>query len=270
MSSTRVTCICGKEITKTNLSRHTKSIQHKEIMVNKKISQNPSPNTILVRENSDKHIDSIMNNIPNARINIVYEKLKEKGLAGSTVEKILRVGYMRKYAITLDRKELRHAEIFIRDLKDTIQMENDKKEIEMPILKDIIDNPKTPNEIRLYCMMPLRLESYTKLIISDKAEELEDQNHINLNDGKLYVYNTKMSDADIVILNKDTIDLAKTIKHNIQLYGSPSSLQRALARYVGYNSQTIRKAYAIQHSNRVYAARVLGHSNVTHRGYYEQ
>jgi hypothetical protein len=256
---------CNVDISRSGLSRHVKTQKHISKSAPGNIAANPAPSTEKSRDNAKKHIDKLLSMNKNPTPEEMYKFLQGEKLANSTIHKTIRQGYLVHYHKELDRKTINKYEVFLRDLKDDIQRESDNKDIDVPTIAHLLKSPKLPGWIRLYLHMPLRIESFTKLKILKNGTD-EEINHINLSTGKLHTYKNKMNDYDEIKLTPETLAIASEIMG--EKIPQLRTATRHLQSYTGTNSQLIRRAFAEQTPDKVYAARLLGHTYNTHLGTY--
>jgi hypothetical protein len=264
--------ICDVNLRNSSKSKHLNSIKHKNnsTIRNERITNTPAKNTIKSRENSENHLRELFKKNPKATVEDAYEHLKAKNLMNSTIEKILRVGYLKTQFTRLNKKQMQDAEVFIKNLKDKITIEqNDKEPQELPDIEQIRNNGEIPNIIKLYTFIPLRIDTFAKMkIVSNTTDKLQDDEitHLDLTTSKIYIYNHKTVKFDSFEIKQDTIDF---IKNNPFKPTTTRTLTRRFAEH-DLTTQSIRKAYAMYQKDLTYGARILGHSVVTHKGYYQQ
>lgn len=265
---------CGRDITYKNWARHVNSMAHKKSIASSRISKDPAKATIKQRENSEIVIDSIMKANPNIDIEGIFNIMKEN-YALATIENYLRLGYLRVYHDKLSKKELARAEVFMRDIKDSIADEQDAKERVKPYNTFEIIKTDIPDIVKLYIIMPLRSESFCKIKLWSTARSDDDeQNYINTTTHELFTYNNKTTAFEHIKLDIHTRNILKNftdmIDTNTQICSNSKNLQRLLDKYLNVNTYDVRRVYAIDYPKHTYASRVLGHKITTHRGLYQQ
>ena len=230
-----------------------------------------NPNTLKTYNNAAKYFDDITEYMPPEDA-YGHVKSQNPDLKDSSIHTIIRMGYFRDNINKWDSAKINAYTVYLADLKDSFISEQFDKETEaeeLPDIKKIFHNESTPLAVKLYTMLPLRVDSFNNLRIT--TNPLPEQNNINPETGSITLFNGKTNKYDTFKLAPNVIkfiDSNTKALENKPLISSVRSFQRTLLDKYGTNTQLIRRAYAETVKPKTYAARVLQHSNTTHRGHY--
>jgi hypothetical protein len=262
---------CNKMITSSNWSRHIKSQEHAKNTTSQKISTTPAAATITKRTQAALAVDAVLELYPAATISKICEVLEET-YALSTIENYLRLGYFLPHAATWTKRTLAQNELFMRNLRDRITATKDESPFTPAfIIQEKLEDSTIPTLAKLYMLMPIRSEAFCKIVLTptDRPDETE-TNYINTTTGTLTTYGDKTTSYERIKLDKATVQLVGQMTNSDKrICPNSKYLQRLLMKHLDSNTFEIRRIYAIQHTDDIYAARILGHKVSTHRGIYK-
>lgn len=268
--------ICNKTV--TNITSHNKSQAH--ILKSNTIKQEQvSDNTLKNRDTAKKAVDTIIeeNNIDIKNYKMVFNCLREK-YALTTSIAYFKSGYLLNYDKLFTKKEYNHIHVFILNINDEINQEKiikDNEEAPKMLLKDIdltkIHKEEDRKLISLYMILPLRLTEFLSIKVFNNfnLETMEkEHNYIVLSNKTLYINKSKTNTYDEIILKDDIIDKVTklvNIDNNITIYSNKTqkAFQKIL-KPLNINTQDMRRMFAEECYDKVYAARLLQHTLKTH------
>lgn len=268
--------ICNKTV--TNITSHNKSQAH--ILKSNTIKQEQvSDNTLKNRDTAKKAVDTIIeeNNIDIKNYKMVFNCLREK-YALSTSIAYYKSGYLFNYDKLFTKKEYNQIHVFILNINDEIVNEKLLKDNEEPpriLLKDIdltkINKDEDKKLISLYTSLPLRITEFLNIKVFDNfnLDTMDNEyNYIMLSNKTLYINKSKTNAYDEIVLKDDIIDkvtILNTINKNVTIYNNktPRAFEKVL-KPLNLTTQLLRKMYAEEYPDKVYASRILQHNFKTH------
>ena len=268
--------VCEKSLS-SNIKRHLltnihiKNSAHQSIKSEDQITEN----TKLFRSNSKLQVEKIIsdNNIEQKDYKRIFECLTEKYKLTTSLN-YFKSGYLMTYEKLFNKREYKYINVFLNDIVDKINNEkiiNDDQTIDKSMTSIDTNSlkPMDKNIIDLYKVMPLRISEFINIrVFSEKPEILHNENnYIILDDNKILINRSKTKQYDEFLLTNEIMEKVKTIKNidnNLNLYDHSVRTFQNLLNSINTTTQEIRKIYAQEYEDKIYAARVLGHKLETH------